>query len=318
VVKNDKVVIINGREYDKETGLPIEKPTQKSKPAGNMKSKTAKVARVIAGKPKALYSHAAQKTFNDIRSPKRKIGHNMDISKSKHISHFAPSATKTPKSVALLKKELDIKPISHPIAEKVGRLRLLPKNTPAVSVEKSSKVIKQEVIDAALKKSSTPIPKKDSLFKRNKKYVNIFTIGAAVLIIVGFIIYLNMPNISVRVASMQAGIDATFPEYHPDGYSLSGPVSYSNGEVTINFHENSGNSKFVIKQSKSPLDSSALKIQVDNDSNHQTSESQEGGLTIYTYNDNNNADWVNGGILYSISGDAKLSSNQIRQIATSL
>jgi hypothetical protein len=242
----------------------------------------------------------------------------MDISKSKHISHFAPSTAKTPKPTASIKKGLDIKPISHPIAEKVGKLRSFSKNVPAVSVEKSSKEIKQEVIVAALKKSTAPTTPKNSFFKRNKKYINIFTISATVLVVVGFIIYLNMPSISVRVASMQAGIDATFPEYHPDGYSLSGPVSYSNGEVTINFQANTGNNKFVIKQSKSPLDSSALKLQVDNDSNHQTSQSQEGGLTIYTYDDNNNADWVNGGILYSISGDAKLSSDQIRHIATSL
>lgn len=317
-MKNDKIVIINGREYYKETGLPVEKPTQKSKITNEMKSKTARVAQIIVGRPKALYSHASQKTFNDIRSPKRKIGHNMDISKSKHISHFAPNIPKAPKAVAQQKKGQDIKPISHPIAEKVGRLRSISKNTPALSVKKSTQEIKQEVIDSALKKSTTPITKKDNFFKRNKKYVNIFTISAAVLIIVGFIIYLNIPNISVRVASIQAGIDATFPEYHPDGYSLSGPVSYSNGEVTISFHANSGNAKFVIKQSKSPLDSSALKIQVDNSSNNQTSQSQEGGLTIYSYNDNNNADWVNGGILYSISGDAKLSSDQIRRIATSL
>ena len=317
-MKNDKVVIINGREYDKDSGLPLGRPAQKSKTANDMKSKTVKVAKVIIGKPKALYSHASQKTITDIRGVKRKIGHNMDISKSKHISHFAPTSAKTPKTMTSSKKRLDIKPIPHPIAEKVVKLRSISKNVPAVSVEKSAKEIKQEVIAAALKKSVAPETPKNSFFKRNKKYVNIFTISAAVLIIVGYIIYLNMPNISVRVASMQAGINATFPEYHPDGYSLSGPVSYSNGEVTINFHANSGNSKFVIKQSKSPLDSSALKIQIDSDSNHQTSESQEGGLTIYTYNDNNNADWVNGGILYSISGDAKLSSDQIRHIATSL
>ncbi|MCX6728735.1 MAG: DUF4367 domain-containing protein [Candidatus Saccharibacteria bacterium] len=317
-MKNDKVVIINGRKYDKDTGLPMEELAQKSKITNDMKSKTTKVARIIIEKPKALYSHASLKTFNDIRSPRRKNGHNMDISKSKHVTHFTPDTSKSSHPEAQTKKGQDIKPISHPLAAKVSKQRALPKSVPAVSAEKSSKEIKQEVIAAALKKSEAPKTTKKSILKRNKKYLNIFTISAAVLIVVGSIIYLNMPIISVKVASMQAGIDATFPEYHPDGYSLSGPVSYSNGEVTINFHANSGNSQFAIKQSKSPLDSSALKIQVDKSSDHQTSESQEGGLTIYTYNDNNRADWVNGGILYSISGDAKLSSDQIRHIATSL
>jgi hypothetical protein len=42
----------------------------------------------------------------------------------------------------------------------------------------------------------------------------------------------------------------------------------------------------------------------------------ERGLTIYTYN--SNAAWVNNGVLYTIDGDAPLSSDQIRRIATSL
>jgi hypothetical protein len=317
-MKSDKIVMINGREYNRDTGLPITDMTKKSAPAVDITAKTAKFARIVSAKPKALYSHATQKTFNDITAPRRKTGHNMDIKKSKHISHFAPVAVKNSKSMTSHKKGMDIKPISHPISAKISKLRLASKNIPSANVKKSDKEIKQEVIAQALKKATTPAVKKEGLIKRHKKYVNIFTIGAAILVIIGAVVYLNLPLISVRVASIQAGIDASFPEYHPDGYSLSGPVLYSNGQVTINFHSNSNNSKFVIKQSKSPLDSSALKIQVDNSSNHQTSQSQEGGLTIYTYNNNNNAEWVNGGILYSISGDAKLSSDQIRHIATSL
>jgi hypothetical protein len=317
-MKNEKIVTINGQEYDNDTGLPIKKSAQKAKSKEDIKTKTAKVAQVISKKPKALYTHAALKSFNDIRSPKRKTGSSMDISKSKHISHFAPSTSKQSKHSVQPNKSHDIKPMPHPISEKVSKLRLRPKNTPALSVEKTSKEIKKEVITSAINNSTNPKKPKIGFFRRNKKYFNVFTISAVVLIILGFIVYLNMPIISVKVASVQAGIDATFPGYHPDGYSLDGPVSYSNGVVAISFHANSGNSKFVIKQSKSPLDSSALKIQVDNNSNHQTSESQEGGLTIFTYNDNNDAAWVNGGILYSISGDAKLSSDQIRHIASSL
>jgi hypothetical protein len=127
-----------------------------------------------------------------------------------------------------------------------------------------------------------------------------------------------MPNISVKIASAQAGIKATYPEYHPDGYNMDGSVSYADNQVTINFRANTGNSKFAIKQSKSSWDSSAVKMQINKESNNQTNETKEGGLTIYTYNDNSNAAWVNGGILYTITGDAKLSGEQIRHIATSL
>ena len=130
--------------------------------------------------------------------------------------------------------------------------------------------------------------------------------------------YINFPTISVRIASFQAGIKASYPEYSPEGYSVDGPISYTNDKVTIKFRAKTGSSKFVINQTKSSWDSSAVKIQADKESNNQTSESQEGGLTIYTYSDNTAAIWVNGGILYTISGNAKLTGEQIRHIATSL
>ena len=125
-----------------------------------------------------------------------------------------------------------------------------------------------------------------------------------------------MPSLSVRIASIQAGISATYPEYSPNGYSLNGPVQFSDNEVVINFRANTGNTKFVIKQSKSSWDSSAVKNKVSNDSKGEFITTEEKGLTIYTYN--GNASWVNGGILYAITGDAPLSGDQIRRIATSL
>jgi hypothetical protein len=321
-MKNEKIVTINGRQYDKNTGLPINKPVSKHINAPDKNIKSAKNIQTIAVQPKTLYSRVAQKTFNDIRSPRRKISHNMDIAKSKHVSHFAPDTTSTAKAPNPPKKDLDAKPVVHPMAAKVGVLRANAKNlhdSRALSqLEKSAKTIKNEAITEALSKTTKPKKQRNNFFIRNKKYVNIFSICVAILIIAGGLIYMNINNISFHIASMQAGISATYPEYYPDGYSIDGPVSYSNGEVTINFRANTGDSKFVIKQSKSLFDESALKIQVDKDSNYQTSESQEGGLTIYTYNDNNNAEWVNGGILYSITGNAKLSSDQIRQIATNL
>jgi len=126
-----------------------------------------------------------------------------------------------------------------------------------------------------------------------------------------------MPSWSVHVAAGQAGIDATYPEYRPDGYSLDGPVTYNDGQVTIDFAANTGSSKFSLKQSKSSLDSSAvLDSIVHKKVGDKYITNQERGLTIYTYD--GNATWVNAGILYSIDGNAPLSSEQIRRIATSL
>lgn len=126
-----------------------------------------------------------------------------------------------------------------------------------------------------------------------------------------------MPNLSVRVAAIQAGIDASYPDYRPDGYSLNGPVTYADGRVTMNFTANGGPQEFKISQSESTWDSEAV---LDNYIAPRAGADYipytERGLTIYTYD--NNAAWVNGGILYTIEGNAPLSSEQIRRIATSL
>jgi hypothetical protein len=133
----------------------------------------------------------------------------------------------------------------------------------------------------------------------------------------GYLTYLNMPNISVRVAAMQAGIDASYPSYNPDGYSLSGPVKYTDGRVTLSYNANGGPQNYTINQSRSSWNSDAV---LDNYVAPRAGTNYipytERGLVIYTYD--NNAAWVNGGILYTIEGNAPLSSEQIRRIATSL
>ena len=126
-----------------------------------------------------------------------------------------------------------------------------------------------------------------------------------------------MPSLSVRVAAAQAGIDASYPEYRPDGYSLRGTVAYKEGEVSMQFGANAGPQEFTVTQAKSSYDSVAvLDNHVKPASGEQYTTYNERGLTIYTYD--SNAAWVNGGILYTITGDAPLSGEQIRRIATSL
>jgi hypothetical protein len=126
-----------------------------------------------------------------------------------------------------------------------------------------------------------------------------------------------MPNLSVRVAAAQAGIDATFPEYRPVGYRLDGPVAYQSGEVSMRFASNSAPIAFSLNQSKSSWDSAALlEKYVNPRSKGNYATYSDAGLTIYTYG--TDAAWVNGGILYTVEGNALLSNEQIRRLATSM
>ena len=76
-----------------------------------------------------------------------------------------------------------------------------------------------------------------------------------------------------------------------------------------------GAKNFTIKQEKSDWNSSAVREFVDSKSK-DTTTTNSNGLTIYTYG--SNAAWVNHGVLYTLEGDAPLSSEQIQRIANSM
>jgi hypothetical protein len=85
----------------------------------------------------------------------------------------------------------------------------------------------------------------------------------------------------------------------------------------MKFAANAGPQSYTLAQTRSGWDSSAvLTNYVEPKTGSQYNTTTTNGLTIYTYD--NAAAWVNAGILYTISGDAPLSSDQIQRIATSL
>jgi hypothetical protein len=184
----------------------------------------------------------------------------------------------------------------------------------------TSRTLKEQLIKEKLAEvSDNPARSKrrslKELFLKRPK-LNIAAALAAILLLGGYLAYINMPNLSVRVASARAGIPASFPEYHPDGYRFSGPVTYSPGEVELKFSSNTNDQTYVIKQQASNWDSQAV---LDNHVTRQSSNYltySEQGLTIFTFG--NKAAWVNGGVLYTIDGTAPLSSEQILKIAASM
>lgn len=311
-----KIVDINGKKYDSISGLPVAKSDSSPKSMHIKKPTDAKSIHSLAQKSQLLYRRATSKPIGHGVKLARKVGHSMDIARSKSISHFAPHTAAKNIRPTITKRQSDIGPTKHPLIAKIERRPSLLATRPVEpAIAKSPKAIKEEAIAEALKKPAHK-PNKKSFLKRHSKFINAFTISMFLLIVIGCLTYFNMPSLSVRIAGTQAGINAKYPEYHPDGYSLSGPVTYSNGEVTMNFHANTGDNKFTIEQSKSSWDSTAVKDMVNKDSKGEFMTTEERGLTIYTYN--GNAAWVNGGILYTITGNAKLSPSQIRHIATSL
>ena len=184
---------------------------------------------------------------------------------------------------------------------------------------KSAPTLKNEAILEAMNREMAPVKKSRAKKQRSTgKWARLMSMSAASLAIVmlaGYFTYLNMPNLSLRMAAVQSGIDARYPGYSPDGYALNGPITFKDGEVAMRFAYADNGHNFTLTQQKSSWDSTAVKQYVDSQADN-AAPTQIDGLTIYTHQ--GNATWVSGGILYTIQGDAPLSSEQIQRIATSI
>ncbi len=127
----------------------------------------------------------------------------------------------------------------------------------------------------------------------------------------------HMSTLAVQLAATRAGVEAKLPGYEPAGFSLSGPIEYSAGEIALSYQSSSDDRNFSIVQKNSDWNSQALldNFVEPNEAPFQTV--QENGKTIYIY-DGNNATWVSGGIWYNVVGESSLNTDQLLRIASGL
>ena len=175
-----------------------------------------------------------------------------------------------------------------------------------------------DIFEAAIANASSHTEPEHKVRRKRstrRKLVNSLAIVAAFLVITGFVGYLNLPQLELKVASVQAGFGASMPDYAPTGYALEGGVERTGGTIRLSFR--SGSSKYTITQQSSNWNSQTL---LDNtlalNGKHETV--QKNGQTIYVYDDGASASWVNGGVRYDLNGNAELSTDDIVSIATSL
>ena len=94
---------------------------------------------------------------------------------------------------------------------------------------KTAHQLKNEAIEKAL---SNEIISNKKARRRQKKRRRITLVKHvfcwfAVMLLGGYLTYLSMPNISIKMAAVQSGIDAKYPSYKPDGYALNGPIKFN-------------------------------------------------------------------------------------------
>jgi hypothetical protein len=312
-----KTVTINGREYDVHTGMPLDVLTaaQSQQKARHTEKHPSHAMHQTVQKSQTLNRHTVKKTGPAVLSHAKPTVR-PDVVRHASISKFATH----PSGEVVKPTTPDIAHVPHPTVQKAHQKQAALKAVPAVQpAPKPAAVIKEEAVQKSLEQAPSHSANHDQVEKpkRYPRMLSVASASLALLLLGGYFTYLNMPSLSVRVAAAQAGVNASYPSYHPDGYSLNGPVAYTQGEVKMKFASNAGPQNFTVSQSKTSWDSSAV---LDNYIKGKAGDNyityDEHGLTIYTFG--GNAAWVNGGVLYTITGDAPLSGDQIRHIATSM
>jgi len=343
------IITINGRTYDAITGMPVADtkvqaqvarrlqaapkasaaPIQVHKAAAIPAVRTMDVASVAAARPAHAPAQAVHQITQKSHTLYRKALKKPDVAeaqvkpvaaRSPSISKFAAEqARATQQEAAPLKKDETITPASvHPHMAKVMQHHAQAATAPQKQLTGSD--LKEQLIKERLAEVSDRPEKhhkKTGWLGRQQRMVTILSSTLALLILGGYLTYITLPSISLRVAASRAGVNANMPEYKPDGYSLDGPITYSPGEVVISYKSNTEDtSGYKLVQKATNWDSQAV---LDNyvaklTDNYLTF--QERGVTVYTFG--NKAAWVNGGLLYTIEGNAALSSDQILRVATSI
>ena len=150
-----------------------------------------------------------------------------------------------------------------------------------------------------------------------KRLILAFGCAALAVGVIGYFVSVNTPDLSVRVAAMQSGIEATYPTFVPRNYNLSSVTSDKDGIVMMHFDGPEGAS-FTLSEEKSAWDNEALESNyVHSTWGSNYTSIREQGITIFI--SGSDATWVNGGLVYKIDASGNnLTKKQIKSIVTSL
>lgn len=285
---------------------------------------------------KAMVAHRQVQTSTTlnrkyVRRPAKSGDVMVSVKKSPKVQHFnTPMSNKNVMGVPVQRKvAVTSQPIepakTHPIQQTANvrmRQRMVVAQQPA-QPKVSANELKERAIQKALAtanavdtKEEMPEKKARLRFSFGRVMLALGCAAVAVFAIVYFV-NLNMPDISLKVAAMQTGINASYPGYVPRDYAISS-ITSEEGQVTLDFVNSSTGDAFSLYEEKSSWDSNALLTNyVKGVFGENYNIVREQGLTIYI--NNNDAVWVNGGIFYKLkTTSGTLTNKQIRSIATSL
>lgn len=354
-MKQNDYVIINNRAYDPVTGLPVDGVliSQPEESVNKPEARPSSLRGIATPSVHSSMQRSSTLSRRHVKKPRVIMPLNAEteapvinyspISLSQFVTKKAAEVEKFTPKRSTAPTRVDRPAQAHPVAQRAtGRsLDIMAPQRQRAAVQqrlnsqsklaeapvapvkkieqKPAHVLKNEAIFEAMNREVES--QKPRRAKRQKKtrswgrFMGIASASLAIVMLAGYFTYLNMPNLSIKMAAIQSGINAKYPGYQPDGYSLRGPITFKDGEVQMQFAYVGGDQSFTLKQQRSSWDSSAVK-QFAESKNPDVMTTTVDGLTIYSYGQE--AAWVNGGVLYTVEGNAPLSGSQIQRIATSM
>ncbi|MDQ3064832.1 MAG: DUF4367 domain-containing protein [bacterium] len=346
--KLSNTVEINGKRYDVHTGklvtghsaAPVITTPNKAQAIDGVvrRSSAANNPHRTIEKSKTLMRHAVKKPLTTPHASTVKavtpIGHkDLTSHKPKSTNNFVHSAdigrearAAKVKRSSLVSKFSDFKQSIQSDNVQHMPVKPVPAHAKHASATESTSHHQKshEIIEKGLKNAQShhqPYVAPSHKHRTPKaKRTRLASIGAgsmAVLLLVGFYTFQNIPNLAMRYATTRSGINASLPGYKPAGFALNSHIHYNPGQITVEFKSNTDERAFTITQRESAWNSDTLRQNYVASASDQVHTYEDKGQTIYLYG-GSNATWVNGGVWYEIKGDSQLNSDQLVRIATSM
>jgi hypothetical protein len=346
VAKRNTSIRINGKHYDALTGVLLSDTPLEPVHHRPAKSIDGVVSNTVHHRPVIIKPVQAEtRLTTPVKSPTKPTGKKIHVAAAHTKAHVAkPSATLMRTAVAKpqpasLKRRAKVQGSTLATAKKMPVAKVTPKAS--VYRVNAERLARATQIDISPKISrfaygvatAAPAAAQEALTALNQAiaipqaaapqrvvYRPDVSAGAvAVLAIAGFFGMQNLDTIQFKVASRQAGFSATMPSYRPVGFTVDSVRAY-NGYVGLKYVADAidGASSYAITEKPSNWNSATLLTNIQANSNTASYRVVEkAGRTVYLYG-NNQAAWVNNGILYQLVSTSELGNHEVGQIAASM
>ena len=165
-----------------------------------------------------------------VRRPSKSPDGMIPVKRSSNIKHFDAQIVGKRKKVEQKNAPATVHPIQKTAIERMQNRSRKPVVSRMTAKELKDQAIKKALAEASnMKKMNSEKMEPEDVSKKMHfgmgRVVLALSCAAVAIFAIIYFVNLNMPDISIRVAAMQTGIEASYPSYIPKGFSVSSIMS---------------------------------------------------------------------------------------------